>query len=78
MTVRAPADATEQITIDPAIQGGKPVIPGTRMPVHIILGSLGGGMSIEDVCDEYYLTPDQVRAALAYAAEVVGSETAAV
>jgi len=62
-------DWHKDITVDPAIQGGKPVIRGTRMPVHIVVGSLAGGMSIEEVCQEYYLTEEQVRAALGYAAE---------
>jgi uncharacterized protein (DUF433 family) len=67
-------DWRKEITIDAAIQGGKPVLKGTRMPVHIIVGSLAGGMSIEEVCDEYYLTEEQVRAALGYAAETVADE----
>jgi len=65
----------EEITIDPALQGGRPVLKGTRMPVEIVVGSLAGGMSVEEVCDEYYLTEEQVRAALRYAAQVVASET---
>ena len=68
----------EHITIDPGIQGGKPVIKGTRMPVHIIVGSLAGGMSIEEVCEQYRLTEEQVRAALGYAAETVAGEIVAV
>lgn len=64
----------DMIAIDPAIQGGKPVIKGTRMPVHLIVGSLAGGMSVEEVCEEYRLEPKQVRAALAYAADVVADE----
>jgi uncharacterized protein (DUF433 family) len=71
-------DWASQITIDPAIQGGKPVIAGTRMPVHIILGSLAGGMSIEEVCEDYYLTDDQVRAAIGYAAQTVADEAVVV
>jgi len=71
-------DWREEITIDPAIQGGRPVIKGTRMPVEIVVGSLAGGMSLEEVCDEYYLTPEQVRAALGYAAQAVASESVVV
>ena len=67
-----------QITIDPAIQGGKPVLKGTRMPVHIVLGSLAGGMTMAEICAEYYLTEDQVRAALGYAARTVSDEAAMV
>jgi uncharacterized protein (DUF433 family) len=68
----------EYITIEAAIQGGHPVIRGTRMPVQVILGALAGGMSIQEVCEEYYLTEEQVRAALAYASELVDGETVAI
>ena len=67
-------DWRKEITIDAAIQGGKPVLKGTRMPVHIVVGSLAGGMSIEEICDQYYLTEEQVRAALRYAAQTVADE----
>ncbi len=59
---------SKEITIDPAIQGGRPVIKGTRVAVHIVVGSLAGGMSIEEVCEQYRVTEEQMRAALAYAA----------
>ncbi len=62
------------ISVDPGIQGGRPVITGTRVPVQVIVGSLAGGMTPEEVCAEYRVTEEQVRAALAYAAEMVASE----
>lgn len=64
----------DRITIDPEIMGGKPVITGTRVPVQVIVGSLAGGDSITEVCAAYELTEDDVRAALTYAAEVLGQE----
>ncbi len=36
---------SDRIVIDPAIQHGKPVIRGTRVPVVRILGGLAGGMT---------------------------------
>ena len=39
----------DRIVIDPNICHGKPVIRGTRTPVAIVVGSLAGGMSFEDV-----------------------------
>ena len=33
----------ERIIIDPSIRHGKPVVRGTRVPVHRIIGSLAGG-----------------------------------
>lgn len=59
------------IAVDPEIHHGAPVIAGTRVPVSIILGSLAGGMSKDEVMQEYQLTKEDVEAALAYAADVV-------
>jgi uncharacterized protein (DUF433 family) len=39
----------DRIVIDSKICHGKPVIRGTRTPVAIVVGSLAGGMSFEDV-----------------------------
>jgi uncharacterized protein (DUF433 family) len=55
-----------RIVIDPKVCHGKPVIRGTRTPVAIVVGSLAGGMSFEDVQREY-----DVRAALKFAGELV-------
>jgi uncharacterized protein (DUF433 family) len=59
------------INVDPAIHHGTPVITGTRVPVSIVIGSLAGGMSKEEVMEEYELTKTQVEAALRYAADLV-------
>lgn len=65
----------DRINIDPKIMGGKPVIRGTRVPVEVLVGALAGGMTVEEVADEWDITPEDVRAALAYAAELVAEET---
>lgn len=62
------------IAVDPKVQGGLPVIKGTRVPVQILVGSLAGGMEVEEICEQYRVTPVQVKAALAYAAEVLAEE----
>jgi uncharacterized protein (DUF433 family) len=54
----------ERIVIDPKICHGKPVIRGTRMPVALVVGSLAGGMSFEEVQREYDLGIGDIRAAL--------------
>ena len=57
---------------------GKPIIKGTRVPLEIILGSLAGGMEIEEIVKEYDLQKEDVLAALEYAARVIaGEETTA-
>jgi len=64
----------DRIVIDPEIRHGKPVIKGTRVPVDIILGSLAGGMSVEEVAEEYGITREDVLAAIEYAAKIVAKE----
>ena len=49
-------DWSDRITEDPAVQGGRPVIKGTRVAVQIIVGSLAGGTTIEEVCEQYRVT----------------------
>ena len=65
----------ERIVIDPEIQHGKPVIRGTRLPVARILGSLAGGMSFEEICREYDVAAEDIRAAIQYAEELIERET---
>jgi len=66
-------DTSSLITADPAILGGKPVIAGTRISVQLILEKLSDGWSIQDVLEDYpHLTRDQIIAAIAYAASVMG------
>ncbi len=64
----------ERIVIDPAIQHGKPVVRGTRVPVARIVGGLAGGMSFEQVREEYGVTEEDIRAALAFAGGLVEQE----
>lgn len=64
-------DWEDRIAIDQRISAGHPVIKGTRVPVKIIVGALAGGSSVAEVCEGWGITEDDVRAALAYAAEVM-------
>jgi uncharacterized protein (DUF433 family) len=42
-----------RIAIDPVIGHGKPIIKGIRVPVvEIILGTLAGGMEIDEITEE--------------------------
>lgn len=64
-----------RILIDPKIMIGKPVIKGTRVPVDLILKLLAQGEEIKDILADYpRLTKEDIRAALWYGAETVGSE----
>ncbi len=64
----------DRIVIDPEIQHGKPVIRGTRVPVARIVGGLAGGMTEDEIKREYEVTTADIRAALAYAAQLVEAE----
>jgi len=64
----------DRIAIDPKIGHGKPVIRGTRTPVAIVVGSLAGGMSFEEVQREYDLSVEDIRVALKFASELVEQE----
>ena len=64
----------DRIVIDPRICHGKPVIRGTRMPVSLVVGSLAGGMSFEEVEREYGLTRENIQAALKFAGDLVDQE----
>ena len=64
----------ERIVLDPSIHHGKPVIRGTRVPVATIIGSLAGGMSMEEVARDYEIKLADIEAALSYAADLIESE----
>ena len=62
----------ERIVIDPDLHHGDPCIKGTRVPVATIIGSLADGMTPDAIRDAYpQITPADIQAALAYAAEVM-------
>jgi len=65
----------ERIVVAPDLHHGDPCIKGTRIPVAVIIGSLADGMTIADILRSYpQLTPEDIQAALAYAAEAVRHE----
>ena len=65
----------ERIELNPDIMYGKPVIRGTRVPVELILRKLGAGIPPETIlADHPRLTPDDIRAAQAFAADYLADE----
>lgn len=61
----------DRVVMNPAVCGGKACIRGTRIPIAIILASLAEGMSAEEIIGHYpHLSPEDIRAALAYAADL--------
>jgi len=62
----------ERIVIAPDLHHGDPCIKGTRIPVAMVIGSLADGMTPEEIQEAFpQLTGEDIRAALAYAADVV-------
>lgn len=68
-------DWKEHITVDPELHHGDPCITGTRIPVTMIVGSLADGMTAKEILGAYpQLSPADIQAALAYAADVMRQE----
>jgi uncharacterized protein (DUF433 family) len=67
--------ATDRIEINAAVMMGKPVIRGTRIPVELILRKLAEGATERELLDAYpRLTREDIRAAVAFAADMVAHE----
>ena len=65
----------DHIHSNPGILGGKPVIRGTRISVELILEYFADGCAMPDVLDAYpHINETQVRAALAFAHDMVAEE----
>lgn len=63
--------AQDRITIDPNQCGGRPCIRGTRFRVVDLLELLAAGASHEEILSDYaFLEPDDIPAALLYAARL--------
>jgi uncharacterized protein (DUF433 family) len=62
----------ERITTDPEVLGGVPCIRGLRVPVATVVGMVADGMTADEILADFpYLEPDDIAAALRYAAEAV-------
>lgn len=65
----------ERIEISPKIMFGKPVIKGTRITVELILRKLSAGLTIPQILESHpHLTPDDIYAAAAFAADYLAGE----
>jgi uncharacterized protein (DUF433 family) len=63
-----------RITSDPAVMLGKPCIKGTRITVELVLRWLSEGRSFAELLEAYpHISEDDIKAALAYAADTVGA-----
>ena len=65
----------ERIFQDPAVMVGKPVVRGTRIPVELVLDWLSGNLDLDEFFAAYPdLTPEDVKACLAYARDSVSAD----
>jgi uncharacterized protein (DUF433 family) len=64
-------DWRERISVDPLVCHGKACIKGTRIMISVILDNLAAGVSPEEILKSYpSLSPEDIQAAIAYAAEL--------
>ena len=75
LTMPNAASRLDRITVDPTVLHGKPAIRGMRVSVQSVLELMAGGMSIEEVLEDYpYLERDDILAALEYGAAASGGQ----
>jgi len=68
-----------RISSDPDILHGKPCIKGTRIPVYLIVSLVAEAESVENIIKDYpSLTPEDIKAALRYAAKLSEYEAYAI
>lgn len=62
----------DRITVDPAQMGGVPCVRHLRIPVATVVGLVAEGKTDQQILSDYPdLQPEDIRQALAYAAEAV-------
>jgi uncharacterized protein (DUF433 family) len=61
----------DRITIEPGKRSGKPCIRGMRITVYDILDYLASGMTEAEIINDFpELEPEDIRASLAFAADI--------
>jgi len=66
----------DRIAVHPGIHFGKPCVAGTRIPVQSVLELVREGLSFAEIIRDYHpdLEPEDVRACIQYAIDVVAAE----
>jgi len=68
-------DLLKRITVDPAVMVGKPTIRGLRITVEQILKALAGGVTVDELLEDYpELEREDIQAVLLYASERISEE----
>lgn len=69
------ADLLDRITVNPDVMVGKPTIRGLRITVEQILKALAGGITVEELLEDYpELEREDIQAVLLYASERISEE----
>jgi uncharacterized protein (DUF433 family) len=69
------AAESAQITLDPEVLAGKPIIRGTRLSVEFVIGLLADGWTEADIVANYPgITHEAILACLAYARDTLSAE----
>ena len=65
----------DRVELNPRIMMGKPVIRGTRIPVEQVVRKISEGASVRELLNAYpRLQKEDIKAALAYAADTIARE----
>jgi uncharacterized protein (DUF433 family) len=68
-------DLLNRITVNQEVMVGKPTIRGLRITVEQILQALAGGVTVEELLEDYpELEREDIQAVLVYASELVNEE----
>ncbi|MEW6739406.1 MAG: DUF433 domain-containing protein [Nitrospirota bacterium] len=69
------ADLLDRITVNPDVMVGKPTTRGLRITVEQILKALAGGITVEELLEDYpELEREDIQAVLLYASERISEE----
>ena len=75
MQKKKTAELLDRITINPDVMVGKPAIRGLRITVEQILKALAGGLTVEELLDDYpELEKEDIQAVLLHASELAEEE----
>ena len=73
LALEAAAELSQTITVEVGKRGGQPCIRGLRITVYDILECLASGTALEEILLDFPdLTPEDIRACLAFAADLDG------
>jgi uncharacterized protein (DUF433 family) len=55
------------VEVNQRVQGGAPVLRGTRMPVNAIVDNFDYGVSVAEISEQFEVPQDRIEAILSYA-----------